>query len=113
MMDDFQGKNVTVMGLGRFGGGVGVTRWLVARGARVLITDTDRADSLTHSIASVQPLIDSGKVTLELGRHAEEFFTRADAVVANAAVPTPWGNPFLAKITVPRRRGLPLIESSV
>ena len=30
------GSRVTVMGLGQFGGGLGVTRWLVARGASVV-----------------------------------------------------------------------------
>ena len=28
------GKRVTVLGLGRFGGGVGVARWLCSQGAR-------------------------------------------------------------------------------
>ena len=35
-MDDLKGKRVTVAGLGRFGGGISVARWLVAQGARVL-----------------------------------------------------------------------------
>ena len=38
------GAKVTVMGLGQFGGGLGVTRWLVERGARVLLTDRDPAE---------------------------------------------------------------------
>ena len=32
---DWRDKRVTVMGLGRFGGGVAVARWLAGRGARV------------------------------------------------------------------------------
>ena len=32
---NFDGAKVTVMGLGRFGGGVGVTKWLVAQGTAV------------------------------------------------------------------------------
>ena len=35
---EVDGKRVTVMGLGQFGGGVGVTKYLVARGARVTLT---------------------------------------------------------------------------
>ena len=35
------GKTVTVIGLGRFGGGVGVTQWLCAQGARVIVSDKD------------------------------------------------------------------------
>ena len=33
------GKAVTVVGLGRFGGGVGVTRWLCRQGAQVTVSD--------------------------------------------------------------------------
>ena len=65
-MLDIAGKRVTVMGLGRFGGGVGVTRWLAAQGADVLVTDLDPADKLADSIAQVQNLIDSGS-NLTLG----------------------------------------------
>jgi S-adenosylhomocysteine hydrolase len=39
----FAGKRVTVAGLGRFGGGIAVTRWLCAQGAKVLVTDLDSA----------------------------------------------------------------------
>ena len=37
-----QGKNVIVLGLGHFGGGLGAARWLLSQGARVTVTD--RAD---------------------------------------------------------------------
>jgi len=37
-MDDFNGKRITVLGLGRFGGGIGVSKWLAGHGARVLVT---------------------------------------------------------------------------
>ena len=35
-----EGRKVTVMGLGLFGGGVGVTRYLVRQGAKVTVTAT-------------------------------------------------------------------------
>ncbi len=94
-MDDFSGKRVTVMGLGRFGGGLGVTRWLVGRGADVLLTDIEPADRLTDSIAKLQDLVDAGSVTLRLGEHNVSDFTTCDLVVANPAVPKPWDNRFL------------------
>ena len=47
---EFKGRRVTVMGLGRFGGGVGVTRWLAERGASVLVTDLDTAENLRASV---------------------------------------------------------------
>jgi len=92
---DFAGKRITVMGLGRFGGGVGVARWLCAQGADVLVTDTDTPDKLTDSLAAIHPLIDSGQISLRLGEHNVSDFTTCDLVVANVAVPKPWENRFL------------------
>ena len=40
-MADLAGTRATVMGLGRFGGGVGVTRWLASQGADILVTDEE------------------------------------------------------------------------
>jgi len=48
-----QGIRVTVMGLGQFGGGLGVTRWLVAQGARVLLTDRDPEAKLAAPLAEL------------------------------------------------------------
>lgn len=50
---DFRNKRVTVMGLGRFGGGVGVSRWLAAQGAIVTVTDKEPAEKLEESIAAL------------------------------------------------------------
>jgi len=91
-MHDLSGKRITVMGLGRFGGGVGVTRWLCAQGARVLVTDLARADSLADALVQIEDLVDSGAVQLRLGGHDEDDFARADLVIANPAVPKPWAN---------------------
>lgn len=92
---ELSGARVTVMGLGRFGGGVGVTRHLVSRGADVLVTDLERAETLTESIARIDDLVRSGRVTLRLGEHNVSDFTTCDAVVANPAVKRPWENRFL------------------
>jgi UDP-N-acetylmuramoylalanine--D-glutamate ligase len=94
-MMDLAGKRITVMGLGRFGGGIGVTRWLCSQGAEVLVTDKDSAEDLADSVARIQSLIDSGQVTLRLGEHNVSDFTTCDLVVANAAVSKPWENRFL------------------
>jgi UDP-N-acetylmuramoylalanine--D-glutamate ligase len=92
---DLSGSNVLVMGLGRFGGGLGVTRWLCDQGARVLVTDLDAAERLAEPLAQLRPLVDAGQVSLRLAEHRESDFTSADLVVANPAVPRPWGNPYL------------------
>lgn len=94
-MLEIAGKRVTVMGLGRFGGGIGLTRWLAAQGAEVLVTDLDPAEKLTESVAQVQDLVDKGRVKLRLGEHNVSDFTTRDVVVANPAVPKPWENRFL------------------
>lgn len=93
---DIAGKRVTVMGLGHFGGGAGVTRWLAqSQGCEVLVTDQAPAEKLVDSVAEVQDLVDRGIVRLRLGEHNVSDFTDTDVVVANPAVPRPWENRFL------------------
>ncbi len=89
------GARVVVMGLGRFGGGVGVTRWLVQRGARVLVTDLAGEERLKDSIEALGPLVRDGAVRLRLGVHRKEDFVGCDLVVANPAIARPWENRFL------------------
>ncbi len=93
--DTFAGKRITVMGLGRFGGGAGVTRWLAAQGADVLLTDLADRAALAEPLQSINDLIDRGAVRLRLGGHNVSDFTDTDLVVANPAVPRPWENRFL------------------
>lgn len=95
-MRDLAGRRVTVMGLGRFGGGVGVVRWLASHGADILLTDLDAADTLADSLAQIGPLVASGLVELRLGGHnVSDFTSGVDLVIANPAVPKPWENRFL------------------
>ncbi len=92
---DLSGRRVVVMGLGRFGGGIGVTRWLIGRAAHVLVTDLQTPEQLSPSLARLEDLLESGGVELRLGGHESCDFTSCDLVVANPAVPKPWENPFL------------------
>jgi UDP-N-acetylmuramoylalanine--D-glutamate ligase len=94
-MHTLSGQRVTVMGLGHFGGGLGVTRWLVEQGADVLVTDMAAPEKLTDALEALKPLTDSGRVTTRLGGHNVSDFTDTDLVIANPAVPTPWDNRFL------------------
>ncbi|MFP4052919.1 MAG: UDP-N-acetylmuramoyl-L-alanine--D-glutamate ligase [Phycisphaerae bacterium] len=80
---DLAGRRVTVMGLGRFGGGVGVTRWLCGQGAKVTVSDAAAPESLAESAAK----LDGCDVTLRLGRHDESDVRDADLLVVNPAVP--------------------------
>ena len=83
-------KRITIMGLGRFGGGAGAARFFAQRSAKVTVTDLASVASLQDSLAS---LGDLGEITFHLGEHRNEDFTQADAVVVNPAVP--WDSPFL------------------
>lgn len=87
-----QDKRVVVMGLGRFGGGVGVAKWLLDQGAHVLVTDL-------ASEKEMQPqLTDLGEhpnLTFVFHEHRTKDFEQADMVIANPAVPKPWENSYL------------------
>jgi UDP-N-acetylmuramoylalanine--D-glutamate ligase len=94
-MESFEGRRVVVMGLGRFGGGVGVTRWLAERGADVLVTDKEPGERLEESVSKIKDLVQGGRVELRLGEHRVNDFTTADLVVVNPAVPKPWDDRFV------------------
>jgi UDP-N-acetylmuramoylalanine--D-glutamate ligase len=83
LMDSLSGKRVTVYGLGRFGGGIAVSRWLADQGARVLVTDRDSLEKLAGSVEKLK----GAEVELRLGEHRQEDFTTADLVVASPAIP--------------------------
>jgi UDP-N-acetylmuramoylalanine--D-glutamate ligase len=99
MNTDVQSKRVTVMGLGRFGGGVGVARWLAGQGAEVLVTDAQPIEKLADSLAQLGEFIADGRIALRLGEHRESDFANCDLVVANPAVPTPWTNRYISTAT--------------
>ncbi len=83
MIQNWKNKRVTVMGLGSFGGGVGVTRWLVAQGAKVLVTDKAPAEKLKDALEQLTGL----DITYRLGGHEQRDFRALDLVVVNPAVP--------------------------
>lgn len=78
----FAGRRVLVIGLGRFGGGVGVTRWLAEQGAYVTVTDRADAASLSESLQAIAGL----SVSLQIGSHDGCDLGAADLVVVNPAV---------------------------
>ena len=82
-MTDLKDKRVTVAGLGRFGGGIAVSRWLVEQGARVLVTDQAAPDVLEGSVKQLDGL----PIEYRLGEHREADFEKADIVVASPAIP--------------------------
>lgn len=83
-MFDFKNRRVTVMGLGRHGGGVGLVRFFSDRGARVAVTDLLTADDLEESLNAID---DCRVDRMRLGGHDESDFTDVDLVAASPAVP--------------------------
>src|SRR2546422_1298568 len=74
---------VTVMGLGSFGGGIGLTRYLVQQGAHVTVTDLQGAEALAASLEALHGL----PIRFVLGGHQERDFIETDVVFVNPAVP--------------------------
>jgi len=72
------------MGLGSFGGGAGVARFLIESGAAVMITDQRLAGELTEG----WDLLEGLEYKMHLGGHREVDFTaeQTDLIVVNPAV---------------------------
>ena len=86
-MTNVRDRNVTVLGLGHFGGGIAVSRWLVEQGARVTVADDAPAERLADSVGQLDGL----PIAFRLGGAAPP---PADLVVASPAIPP--GHPTLA-----------------
>jgi len=78
-----RGIRAVVMGLGSFGGGVAVARFLCLHGARVLVTDAKGPEDLSSSIAALRGF----PIEYRLGGHLLEDFVTAGLVVPSPAVP--------------------------
>lgn len=79
----FQGKKITVLGLGLHGGGVGIVKFLVKNGARVVVTDLKTKEQLVSSLEKLKGL---KGVEYVLGTHRTEDFSNVDMVIKNPAV---------------------------
>jgi len=88
------------MGLGRFGGGADVARYMAQQGAHVTVTDAAPRHTLTPSL---DQLADLSGITYHLGEHLWSDFKQADLIVVNPAVPPE--NPFLQRA---RDLGIPM-----
>jgi len=76
-------RQVTILGLGLFGGGVGAARYFAERGARVIVTDLRDASALAESLEALRDL----DIHYRLGGHSPGDFAGSDLVVVNPAVP--------------------------
>ena len=88
------------MGLGGFGGGIGVVRFFAEQGAKVLVADLRSAEELSSSLAQIDS---AWPVTFRLEQHVEADFREADLIVVSPAVPKE--SPYLR---VAQEAGVPL-----
>ncbi len=92
LLETLRRSRITVMGLGRFGGALGLIRFLAALGAEITVTDKAPEEDLAQSVAAIADL---PNVARRLGGHREEDFTACDFLFVNPAV-TP-GNELVAR----------------
>jgi UDP-N-acetylmuramoylalanine--D-glutamate ligase len=96
-VDNFQGKNVLVVGLAR--SGLAAASFLRSRAARVTITDQLTEAELGAAADQARNL----GCSLALGGHPEELFTGADLIVVSPGVPLD-----LPQLVAARERGVPV-----
>lgn len=86
-MLSFKNKKVTVMGLGLYkdGSGISATRFLLDQGAKITVTDLKTADQLAPQIKRLGKY--ANKINFILGRHRQSDFKNIDLVVKNPGVP--------------------------
>jgi UDP-N-acetylmuramoylalanine--D-glutamate ligase len=82
--DYFEGKKITVLGLGLLGRGVGDVAFMAEAGAEVNVTDLKSKEELTSSL---EQLAQYTNITYTLGEHKKEDFENRDFILVGAGVP--------------------------
>lgn len=100
----FQGKKVTVMGLGLLGRGVGDARFLAEQGAELIVTDLKTEAELVESLEKLKGF---STITYRLGGHDLADFQGRDYVLKAAGVPLE--NVYLDEA---RKNGIPIKMSA-
>lgn len=100
----FEGKKITVMGLGLLGRGLGDVRYLASQGADLIVTDLKSEAELR---SSVQELAAFPNITFVLGEHRLEDFRNRDFILKAAGVPL--DSPYIAEA---REQDIPIKMSA-
>ena len=99
----YEGKSVVVAGAGR--SGIAAARFLLTRGARVILTDLQSREALESRIAPLRDVAgQTGELVLELGGHRKETFARCDFVVVSPGIPLA-----LPVFDASREAGIPIL----
>ena len=99
---DYRGKTVLVVGAAR--SGIAAARFLLMSGARVILTDTKKLESLPEVSALLRSADYPGELVLELGGHKEESFRKCDSVVVSPGVPLS-----IPEFQISRKLGIPVL----
>lgn len=81
---EFEGKKITVMGLGVLGRGVGDTEYLAEQGAELIVTDLKSEGELAESLNQLAAF---PNIAYRLGEHRREDFEGRDFILKAAGVP--------------------------
>ena len=100
----FEGKHITVMGLGLLGRGVGDAEFLASCGAHLTITDLKSKEQLATSMTRLESF---QNITYVLGEHRLENFENKDFILKAAGVPLE--SPYIAHA---KERGVPVRMSA-
>lgn len=100
----FNGKRITVIGLGLLGRGVGDIRYLASCGADLIVTDLKTEEDLKESL---EALSEFSNIRYTLGKHERADFEDRDLIVNGPAVPLE--SPYLAHA---RERNIPITMSA-
>ncbi len=100
----FEGKKITVMGLGLLGRGVGDAKFLAEAGAELIITDLKNDEELR---ASLDELGAFSNIQYRLGGHDLEDFKNRDFILKAAGVP--FDSPYIAEA---KKNGIPIKMSA-
>jgi len=101
---DYREKTVLVVGAGR--SGTASARFLLGRGARVILSDSKKREALEPAVSGLleSAARSSGELTLELGGNPGESYAAADLVIVSPGIPL--SLPFLE---ISRKAGIPVI----
>jgi UDP-N-acetylmuramoylalanine--D-glutamate ligase len=100
----FEGKKITVLGLGLLGRGVGDVEFLAKCGAEILVTDKKTETELAESVAKLKAY---KNVSFRLGKQSKEDFRNRDLVIKAAGVPL--DSPYIAAA---KAAGVPVAMST-
>jgi UDP-N-acetylmuramoylalanine--D-glutamate ligase len=100
---NYRGQTALIVGAAR--SGVAAAEFLIARGARVVLTDMRSEGELALSLASLRErALSSGELVLELGGHRPESFRSCGFIVVSPGVPLA-----LPLFDESRKAGIPIL----